>query len=30
MKWIVSRKILDSPAPQQGASEPISELSGLP
>ena len=28
MKWIISRKIQDSPPPQQGASDPISGMPG--
>ena len=29
MKWIISRQLPDSPSPQQGASDPISGLTGL-
>ena len=29
LKWITSRQIRDSPPPQQGASDPISGLTGL-
>ena len=29
MKWIISRQLPDSPPPQQGASDPISGLTGL-
>ena len=29
MKWIISRQIPDSPRPQEGASDPISGLTGL-
>ena len=29
MKGIIGRQITDSPPPQQGASDPISELNGL-
>ena len=29
MKWIIGRRLLDSPPPQQGASDPISGLTGL-
>ena len=29
MKWIISRQLPDSPPPQQGASDPISALTGL-
>ena len=28
MKWIISRQILDSPPPKQGASDPISGMPG--
>ena len=29
MKWIIGRQLPDSPPPQQGASDPISGLTGL-
>ena len=29
MKWIIGRRLLDSPPPQQGASDPIGRLTGL-
>ena len=29
MKWIISRQLPDSSPPQQGASDPISALTGL-
>ena len=29
MKWIISRQLPDSPPPQEGASDPISGLTGL-
>ena len=29
MKWVISRQLPDSPPPQEGASDPISRLTGL-